>query len=131
MYAYVFKTRADPFAGRITMFRVVSGTLKSDATVHNVTRDAPERFGHVLAIQDTTSLRNDGQQHSINLHPTIAVDAQDGTLLGLVHAALLTRDERDWLDAYHARVLEEVGPLLPPDDLAWLRAASAPLVTVT
>ena len=37
--AFVWKTVADPFAGRITMFRVISGTLKSDSTVHNVTRD--------------------------------------------------------------------------------------------
>ena len=42
------------FAGRITLFRVVSGVLKSDATVHNITRDVPERFGHVLAVQGKT-----------------------------------------------------------------------------
>ncbi len=37
--AFVWKTIADPFAGRITMLRVVTGTLKSDATVHNLTND--------------------------------------------------------------------------------------------
>ena len=47
--AFVWKTIADPFAGRITMFRVVSGTLKADSTVHNLTRDAPERLGHLRA----------------------------------------------------------------------------------
>jgi elongation factor G len=47
----VWKTIADPFAGRITMLRVVNGTLKSDTTVNNVTRDTPERFGHLLALQ--------------------------------------------------------------------------------
>ena len=36
--AFVWKTIADPFAGRITMFRVVSGTLKADSTVHNKTQ---------------------------------------------------------------------------------------------
>lgn len=46
----------------------------------------------ILTIQDTTSLRDDGDQCSINLHPTIAVDAEAGTLLGLVHADLLIRD---------------------------------------
>ncbi len=51
---WVWKTMADQFAGRITLFRVISGVLKSDATVHNVTRDAPERFGHVLALQGKT-----------------------------------------------------------------------------
>jgi elongation factor G len=51
---WVWKTIADQFAGRITMFRVVSGTLKADTTVHNVTRDQPERIGHVLAMQGKT-----------------------------------------------------------------------------
>ncbi|MGH9239045.1 MAG: elongation factor G, partial [Vicinamibacterales bacterium] len=49
--AFVWKTIADPFAGRITMLRVVNGTLKSDATVTNVTRETTERFGHLLALQ--------------------------------------------------------------------------------
>ncbi len=47
---------------------------------------------HILAIQDTTTLRDDGNQRSLNLHPTIGVDAEDGTLFGLLHAALLSRD---------------------------------------
>lgn len=46
---------------------------------------------HVLAIQDTTSLRDDGDQRSLHLHPVIALDAADGTLLGLLHAVLLRR----------------------------------------
>jgi len=70
---------------------------------------------HVLAIQDTTSLRDDGDQRSLHLHPMIAVDAADGTLLGLVHATFLRRtggsraqrnnrrfeakESRRWLDA--------------------------------
>ena len=52
--AVVWKTIADPFAGRITMMRVVTGSLKSDATVNNVTRDATERFGHLLVLQGKT-----------------------------------------------------------------------------
>jgi elongation factor G len=52
--AFVWKTIADPFAGRITMLRVVSGALKSDATVCNVTRDATERLGHLLVLQGKT-----------------------------------------------------------------------------
>ncbi len=52
--AFVWKTIADPFAGRITMLRVVTGTLKSDATVNNVTRDTPERLGHLLVLQGKT-----------------------------------------------------------------------------
>jgi elongation factor G len=52
--AFVWKTVADPFAGRITLFRVISGTLKSDATVHNTTKDTPERLGHLLVVQGKT-----------------------------------------------------------------------------
>src|SRR5579871_6529846 len=52
--AFVWKTIADPFAGRITMFRVVSGALKADSNIHNKTRDAPERFGHLLLLQGKT-----------------------------------------------------------------------------
>jgi elongation factor G len=52
--AFVWKTIADPFAGRITMFRVVSGSLRADSSVHNKTRDASERFGHLLLLQGKT-----------------------------------------------------------------------------
>ncbi len=52
--AFVFKTIADPFAGRITLFRVVSGTLKSDSAVHNRTRDLPERLGSLQLLQGKT-----------------------------------------------------------------------------
>jgi Xaa-Pro aminopeptidase len=45
----------------------------------------------------------------------------------LIDAALLSPEERAWLDAYHARVLREVGPALAPDVRAWLAAACAPL----
>jgi elongation factor G len=36
------------------MFRVVSGSLKADSTVHNVTKDAPERLGHLVLLQGKT-----------------------------------------------------------------------------
>ena len=52
--AFVWKTIADPFAGRITMLRVVSGTLKSDTTVHNFTHESAERLGHLIALQGKT-----------------------------------------------------------------------------
>jgi elongation factor G len=52
--AFVWKTIADPFAGRITMFRVVSGAVKADSTVQNRTRDVPERLGHVTLLQGKT-----------------------------------------------------------------------------
>lgn len=43
----------------------------------------------------------------------------------LILPALLTDAERAQINAYHGRVLREIGPLLPPDTLAWLKAACA------
>jgi Xaa-Pro aminopeptidase len=40
---------------------------------------------------------------------------------------LLTVAERDWLNAYHARVVAEVAPMLGAETAAWLRAACAPI----
>ena len=47
--ALVFKTMADPFAGRLTIFRVVSGTLKGD-TFYNATKGTAERFGQLFIM---------------------------------------------------------------------------------
>ena len=44
---HVFKTTADPFAGRITYFKVLSGIVKNDANVQNLTRSASERLAHL------------------------------------------------------------------------------------
>ena len=47
----VFKTMSDPFAGRISFFKVISGTVKNDATVENYTRRGQERFSHLSVMQ--------------------------------------------------------------------------------
>lgn len=49
--AYVFRTIADPFAGRINVMKVVSGTVQNDATVYNSSRDENERLGHLHVLQ--------------------------------------------------------------------------------
>jgi elongation factor G len=48
---FVFKTVADPFAGRITYFKVMSGVLKTDATLSNYNRNSQERLQHVQVMQ--------------------------------------------------------------------------------
>ena len=48
--AYVFRTIADPFAGRINVMKVVSGKVESDATVFNSARDSQERLGALHVI---------------------------------------------------------------------------------
>ena len=50
-FAYVFKTRADPFAGRINLFRVYQGTLRADSHVLNTRSHAKERMGQLLVPQ--------------------------------------------------------------------------------
>jgi elongation factor G len=52
--AFIWKTVADPFAGRITMFRVLAGALKADSTVQNLTKGIPERLGHLVLLQGKT-----------------------------------------------------------------------------
>jgi elongation factor G len=49
LVAYVFKTTADPYTGRINLLRVCSGTLRSDSQVVNATRRAKERIGQLGA----------------------------------------------------------------------------------
>src|SRR6266487_4347808 len=49
--AFVFKTVADPFAGRINLLRVLSGRLASDSTVVNTRSHAKERVGQLLSLQ--------------------------------------------------------------------------------
>jgi len=49
--AFVFKTIADPFAGRINVFRVLNGTVKADASIVNVRAHAKERIGQLLEVQ--------------------------------------------------------------------------------
>jgi elongation factor G len=51
----VYKTLADPFAGRITYFKVMSGVLKNDATLQNFTRSTSERLQHVQVMQGKTA----------------------------------------------------------------------------
>jgi len=49
--AYVFKTVVDPFAGKITLMRVISGTVTSDSSVLNASRGEKERIGHLLRFE--------------------------------------------------------------------------------
>lgn len=77
---------------RITRFlrnaRVTPSEMFATAAAHTA---GLVKGRHILAIQDTTTLRDDGKQCSLSLHPTIAVDALHGALYGLVHAEPLIR----------------------------------------
>jgi len=49
--AFVFKTVSDPFVGHITMFRVFSGRVRPDSSVHNATQGTDERIGQLFALK--------------------------------------------------------------------------------
>jgi elongation factor G len=49
--ALVFKTMADPYVGKLTYFRVYSGTMKSDSTVYNSSKGREERVGQVYFLR--------------------------------------------------------------------------------
>jgi elongation factor G len=51
LFAYVVKTRADPFAGRINLFRVYQGVLKQDSQVVNTRTQGKERVGQLLTFE--------------------------------------------------------------------------------
>ncbi len=49
--AFVFKTVVDPFAGKLSVIRIVSGKATPNLDVHNTYRDARERLGHLLKLE--------------------------------------------------------------------------------
>ena len=55
MFAYVFKTRADPFAGRINLFRVYQGTIKQDSQVLNTRTHTKERIGTLVSFDGAST----------------------------------------------------------------------------
>jgi elongation factor G len=76
--AYVFKTLADPYAGRLTLFRIYSGALVPDSNFYNANRGAKERFGQLLAIQG----KNQRQLESAQAGDIVAVAKLKETLTG-------------------------------------------------
>ncbi len=61
--AFVFKTVADPFAGRINLFRVLRGTVTADSTLLDAREHAKERMGTLLQLQgkDHTGVKEFGE----------------------------------------------------------------------
>lgn len=59
LYAYVFKTRADPFAGRINLFRIYQGVMSHDSHVLNTRAHAKERIGQLLTFNGRETVHAD------------------------------------------------------------------------
>jgi elongation factor G len=54
MSALVFKTTTDPYVGRLSLFRVYSGTLRGEGSLHNASQKLDERVGHVFTMRGKT-----------------------------------------------------------------------------
>jgi elongation factor G len=98
--AFVFKTVSDPFVGHITMFRVFSGAVRPDSSVHNATQGTDERIGQLFTLR--------GKDHE-SVSEVAAGDI--GAVAKLQHAhtgdTFSTKD-----DAVHLPPLELPEPLL-------------------
>jgi elongation factor G len=53
---YVFKTVSDPFAGRVSYFKVFSGVIKNDAQLQNYARKSTEKLAHLFTLQGKTQV---------------------------------------------------------------------------
>ena len=71
-----------------------------------------------------SALEIDGAEKEMMGFETLTLAPMDRSLVDL---ALMTPAEIAWLDAYHTRVLAEIGPLVPADTAAWLREVTRPL----
>ncbi len=127
--AFVFKTIADPFAGRISLIKVFSGSLKSDSSIHNITRDSVERLG-ALQIMQGKSHENAAEIKAgdIGAVAKLRDTATGDTLADKAHPVLFkkvtfpepaisfaiepkTRGDEDKISSAMARILEEDGSL--------------------
>ncbi|SDH39282.1 aminopeptidase P family protein [Roseospirillum parvum] len=86
----------------------------------------PDAFGirieNLVAVVEAP--RIDGAERDMLAFETLTLAPIDRRL---IDPALLSDEERAWVDAYHARVLATIGPLLPRGDRLWLDDACAPL----
>jgi len=79
--AYVFRTIADPFAGRINVMKIVSGKVASDAIVQNTSRDSAERLGALHLIAGKTLEKVDSAQTGDIIAVVKLKDTQTGDTL--------------------------------------------------
>jgi len=89
--AQVFKATADPFVGRLTYFRVISGTLNGQGHVYNASRKEDERIGNLLSVQgkETDPLSNIGPGDIAAVAKLTSTSAGDTLVADKAHAVEL------------------------------------------
>ncbi len=123
--AFVFKTGADPFSGRVTYFKVCSGMVKNDANLVNGRSSAGERLSHIgclfgKSIQPVTELHAGDIGAVAKLKETLTGDtlAEKGSLIAYPAVKLAepsiafaieakTRQDEDRMGAALQKILEE------------------------
>jgi elongation factor G len=103
--AFVFKTIADPFVGRISLFRVYAGTLKANSTVYNPQKEKEERVGSLFMMVGKKQL------------PADQVGVGD---IGAVTKLLVTTTNDTLCDRSHAVILPQIAFPVPCLSLAML-----------
>ena len=89
--AFVFKTTADPFAGRISYFKVLSGCIKTDSSIFNAARRSAERLAHLSVpfgktIVPVTELHAGDIGAVAKLHDTLTGDTLTDKAFSVVFA---------------------------------------------
>jgi elongation factor G len=92
--AYVFKTTADPFVGKLTFFRVYSGTMNSDSRVWNPVKSIEERLGQVSIMRGKEALSvKTVHSGDIGVVPKLAETTTGNTLTDKNHPVSLPQPE--------------------------------------
>lgn len=92
MSALVFKTVSDPHVGKLSLFRVYSGTLKSDSQAYNASKETRERLGQVAWLQGKTQKAVDALgPGEIGVVAKLKETLTGDTLTDEAHAILLRR----------------------------------------
>ncbi|MEI6125456.1 MAG: elongation factor G [Pseudomonadota bacterium] len=125
LFAYVFKTIADPYAGKLTLFRVFSGTLSGDSTVYNARKKVKEKIGPILQIEGKAQKPIDvavpgdivalAKLRETTTGDTFGADASEIIYKGIDHIRPVTayavipksRGDEDKMAGAFARLMEE------------------------
>ena len=103
---------------------LLPGMIVSDEPGYYKTGAYGIRIENLIVVQKWEPPEGEGEGRDMLCFETLTLAPIDRAL---VDSALLDRDERDWLNAYHARVRAEIGPLVDPDTASWLDQATAPI----